>query len=438
MNRSRDGRPVRPARLPARSPRVPPVFRAFTQSDPVLPMTHLPQSPPPADAASRRSRGGFTLIELLVVIAIIAILVSLLLPAVQQAREAARRSQCQNNLKQLGLAMHNYHSTYKVLPMAWGGTRHNPPYPVGNPHGGDDNWFRLSVFVPLTPFLDNGALWDSISSQSTMPDRDGNMLTWLPMGPGPFESHYLPWRTQLPVLLCPSDSAPVRNCADRNYGLNWGDNGFPNSSASAWPRNPFATPGRDGVTPRGMGDRHNNLSFASVQDGLTNTILLGEIGRFNGGRQFFGDLAINMGSAIYQNPQVECREAVESVQEPGVYAVGVDLSLFSDRKRGDRWADGSVQNGGFNTIFPPNGPNCNEDDRDDSFGGIFSAASQHSGIVQVLLCDGSVQSISETIDTGDLTQPMPTDRNQVRQNSIYGTWGALGSRAGGEIIDGAF
>src|SRR5438552_8131033 len=104
----------------------------------------------------RRRRLGFTLIELLVVIAIIAVLIALLLPAVQQAREAARRSQCKNNLKQLGLALHNYHETYGVFPFECGGT--------GWTGSGTGNWGRLSGTVVLLPFLDQTPLWNQIST----------------------------------------------------------------------------------------------------------------------------------------------------------------------------------------------------------------------------------------------------------------------------------
>src|SRR5215472_14104584 len=107
-----------------------------------------------------RNKRGFTLIELLVVIAIIAVLVALLLPAVQQAREAARRAQCKNNMKQLGLALHNYHDVATVFPFEAGGTGWSGP--------GTGNWGRLSGLVLLTPYLDQQGLWNQISTPMTV------------------------------------------------------------------------------------------------------------------------------------------------------------------------------------------------------------------------------------------------------------------------------
>jgi len=107
-------------------------------------------------------RHGFTLIELLVVIAIIAVLVALLLPAVQQARESARRTQCKNNLKQLGLAIENYFSTYQSLPPGSGGTGGSSPLITFSSHNAD----LLSGAVMLLPFLDANTTWEKICASS--------------------------------------------------------------------------------------------------------------------------------------------------------------------------------------------------------------------------------------------------------------------------------
>ena len=116
---------------------------------------------------SVRKKRGFTLIELLVVIAIIAILIALLLPAVQQAREAARRTQCKNNLKQLGIALHNYHDVYNMFPFMRGGT--------GNEAGVSANWNNrdsVSGFVMLLPMMEQGPLWNDIQKRDrVLPSR---------------------------------------------------------------------------------------------------------------------------------------------------------------------------------------------------------------------------------------------------------------------------
>ena len=108
---------------------------------------------------SSRNQRGFTLVELLVVIAIIGVLVGLLLPAVQAAREAARRMSCSNNFKQIGLAIHNYHSAYKQLPTQGSGTGIGLNSPNWWQRGNDASKMCLSAFVGLTPFIEQQALW---------------------------------------------------------------------------------------------------------------------------------------------------------------------------------------------------------------------------------------------------------------------------------------
>ena len=178
-------------------------------------------------------RAGFTLVELLVVIAIIGILVGLLLPAVQAAREAARRMSCSNNFKQIGLAIHNYHSTYKQLPShgsgsVWGGafgTRRMDTLVASR-----GNQQMLSVLVDILPFMEQQALWESISNQS----RDtvsGNPIFgdpnrfWPPMGPTPtFYIEYRPWVTEIPTLRCPSDPGTgLPGMGRTNYAACLGD-----------------------------------------------------------------------------------------------------------------------------------------------------------------------------------------------------------------------
>ncbi len=141
------------------------------------------------------SRRGFTLVELLVVIAIIGVMVGLLLPAVQAAREAARRMSCGNNFKQLGLGLHNYHAAYNRLPQQGGGT---------NGGGGTNNGLFLSILVPMLPFVEQQSLWEQISNP---------LGTYPAMGPVQWDTAYAPWRTTVGTYRCPSDpteTAPAK------------------------------------------------------------------------------------------------------------------------------------------------------------------------------------------------------------------------------------
>ena len=160
---------------------------------------------------TQRRMRGFTLVELLVVIAIIGVLVGLLLPAVQAAREAARRMSCSNNFKQIGLAIHNYHSAYKQLPKHMTGTNESPANAWWRASN-NSNRRRLSMLVPILPFMEQQALWEQISNPNAE-RTDGNtgaaigtpVNPWPAMGPTPDRIQYIPWFTEIPTYRCPSD-----------------------------------------------------------------------------------------------------------------------------------------------------------------------------------------------------------------------------------------
>lgn len=187
----------------------------------------------------RRSPRGFTLIELLVVIAIIAILISLLLPAVQQAREAARRTQCKNNLLQIGLAMHTYEMAHEVLPPGCV----NPDGPIVNA----EEKYHVSWTVQLLPALEQSALFARFDFSEGA------------YGPAnrPFQA------VGVPVFMCPSD--PKRNGGNSNYAGCFGGNDVPID-----------------MNNNGLLFLNSSIGFDAILDGSSNTILVGEKAVMNG------------------------------------------------------------------------------------------------------------------------------------------------------------
>ncbi len=322
---------------------------------------------------------GFTLVELLVVIAIIGILIALLLPAVQAAREAARRSQCSNNLKQLGLALHNYHDTYKCFPYRMGG---------GSRSGRFVTLPRLSGFVPLLPFMEQTAMSDQVGPDPT--------YVW--------DTSFEPWVTHITSLLCPSDPETKEASAfgHNNYAFCVGDQ----YSSLDWSSYPTPPP------TRGIFGPNTAVKFANILDGTSNTLALSEIVRPPNGNGFGANTTANA------NNPVNCLASFVD----GQYTTAL---LNRDRCLGTRWCDGRVGYVGFNTILPPNGPVCNGQTNT----GVLSAGSRHPGGVNATLADGSVRFISETIETGDVSASW-----QSAGQSPYGVWGSLGSKSGGEVV----
>ncbi len=339
--------------------------------------------------------GGFTLVELLVVIAIIGILVGLLLPAVQAAREAARRIQCSNNLKQVGLALANYESAFKRLPAMRSGTAGFASKFAGNHE-------RRSGFVALLPMLEQGPLYQRIEGPFST-----NLGAIPPGGPFPNETangEYTPWIFQVPQLLCPSETFAkgAKDIGVTTYGFCVGDNVLDIANGAT----------------RGMFERMNWKRFASVTDGTSNSIALAEI-KIGGIQEWFPDDVIS----------VPCKHSKFNPCPPTPVG-GTPTPPPAPYGRGLRWIDGSPIYTSINTILGPNDNNASQRQSIDLVPGLFSAGSYHRGIVGVLFVDGSVHYLAENIDTGDLTTVAP--KGTSSEPSPYGVWGSLGTVSSGE------
>jgi len=365
-------------------------------------------------------RRAFTLIELLVVIAIIAILIALLLPAVQQAREAARRTQCKNNLHNLGLALHNYHDAHKMFPYNKGGTNSQGGSCGSIGAGQMCNDGRGSGFVILLPYIDQAPLYNQISSPLI-----ANGITFPPMGPHTWTEQYPPWRQELAVLNCPSEAG-----GNIDWGAQqWGSSTYAFSMGDTMDWNNTGSQEWLGGAPRGAFYEYSSLSLTDLRDGSSNTVLMGEIGNWDGSGDVQGGIAVVSGQQVTENPSLCLATATG-----GQYNASVQLRT----ERGQKWHDGGMHYTGFNTVLPPNSPSCTEFN-DEWHWGVFSAGSRHEGGVHVLMGDGAARFISENIDAGTPTSDVldssgtaPNDRGRGR--SPFGVWGALGTIRQGETV----
>lgn len=394
-------------------------------------------------------RHAFTLVELLVVIAIIGVMVGLLLPAVQAAREAARRMSCGNNVKQLGLGIHNYHAAYNRIPMQRTGT-----YGPGNgnwPMGWSDrhNMLQLSFLVGVLPFVEQQALWEQMANPlGTNTNGSVRVPPWPAFGPT-VDSHdsYRPYVTEVPGFRCPSDPGVGAPAYGRtNYGASLGDSWYmPNGNFAWWNHDDALTswPSANGSN-NGMFVPRRSTSFRDVLDGLSNTIMCGELATDLGDRDNRTVTIQQVGSPGLTDNPLACRGGIDPLR-PRFWAQANLTPAQADPGQGARWARGFqwasafAINTGIYTVLPPNSEICQELSAGQWAGPMAdrvnaTVSSRHQGGAHVLMGDGAVRFITDSINAGNSAAPPTNPWSAQGQPSAYGVWGALGTRANRESI----
>jgi prepilin-type N-terminal cleavage/methylation domain-containing protein len=364
----------------------------------------------------RSCRRAFTLVELLVVIAIIGTLVGLLLPAVQAAREAARRSSCSNNIKQLSLAVLGHEAAKKYLPpqsgnRSWSDLTSN------------NNWWYVGWIAAVLPYCEEQQTYDAFVTYFKA-SATNNPFT---------ASASNPATRQPNVLLCPSDAAGridvVANSTmgRTNYRGNRGDLLVAKNDGS-----------RRGVFNmwRWSNDVNNDANAnpmpraATITDGLSQTVMLSEAGiGISGSRDVRSGLAASVTLGAAPTAPSDCLS-----QSDGYTITSADVTTVANGNKGQMWVDGNPGNTCFFTVQPPNTVSCTATAGSSALNSptYVSASSFHESGVTIAMCDGSVRFITNNIDTGDLSAARPNKSG--RAASVYGVWGAIGTKDCNETI----
>lgn len=345
----------------------------------------------------RRSPPGFTLVELLVVIAIIGILVALLLPAIQAAREAARRTQCVNNLKQITLAMQNYHDNYKVFPISTG---------WGSLYGGS---YYFSDKVAMLPYLELSGQYQAIN-----PNEGSYAPGWSGQNPEAFSG-------RLPVFNCPSNSNELQGgVANHTYSINIGTShqpphNQPNAASAGQGRHNGLAYYCDstGLFQDGSGGRNDPvISMASVKDGTSNTAAYSEFVI----EQWYGNAPAE--EKAKQRAQVfnwAYGSSTAEVRQACLNQTALNDAGGGRVVRGVSWSCAWMAFGGaYSHNMMPNEKSCHSYEGDWYGSNALAATSEHPGGVNVGLADGSIQFKGENVDSE--------------------IWWALGTRNGGEAV----
>ena len=345
-------------------------------------------------------RPGFTLIELLVVIAIIAVLIALLLPAVQAAREAARRSQCVNNLKQIGIALHNYHDVVGTLP---------PGQLEGN------NWMDYSAHTYLLPYLEQQPLYNAINFTDVFQLGINQGAYWKSTW------NATAWGTKLYAFLCPSDLDRLTTPqGHNNYVACSGSS--PDSCAVPGPYNgPFIAgiPGAKGFNQTNSDTAGHVYSFRDITDGLSQTAAFSEKVKGltdNSTRDTLKPISSVFDVSTVADPSspTQYYQKCKAIN-PATAPLETGQGFTTDPNGvGCLWHSGYPPQTRYTHVMPPNTWSCDYGAGGASIRGAHTASSRHSGGINLLMCDGSVKFVKDSVNVP--------------------VWWALGTLANGEVV----
>jgi prepilin-type N-terminal cleavage/methylation domain-containing protein/prepilin-type processing-associated H-X9-DG protein len=361
-----------------------------------------------------RIESAFTLVELLVVIAIIGMLIALLLPAVQAAREAARRMQCSNHVKQISLSLHTYHDARGVFP------------PCGDTMRGTFSYHAAAgTLLHVAPFIELTALYDGATN-----DRQSNGDRYS----GPWDTPTVHASGLIATLLCPSNNErSIKNPGwlPRSYVFSMGD--------GCWAQHSTRTSDAHHVASRGMFYYNDDMdsnnmylvkkTFATCSDGTSNTVAVSECltPTVRGGTDVRSNVAVYAG--IWEgNAHGRPGNCITSLTMTDKWTFATSHAS-NDNYRGEIAFCGWLSTNAFTTMTPPHTPMCVYEigQRQHDRWGVLPPNSNHQGGVNVGLLDGSVRFITNTIDCNGASE-----RAVKTGPSPFGVWGALGSPDGGE------
>jgi prepilin-type processing-associated H-X9-DG protein len=348
------------------------------------------------------------------VIAIIGILIALLLPAVQAAREAARRTQCSNKLKQLGLAIHNFHDSNNKLPSGME-TIHRTI--------ADVDQRRFSTLVQLCPYIEMEAQYDTIKNAASA-------RTYTNM---------IPQNTTFAAFVCPSNSGEVPfylNNGRTNYHISYGDIAVTGLGSENTTSAPLTV-----HSPRSFfGVKSSVKDFAAITDGLSNTICMSErVGVKSAST--YSSTNHKVGAVQITAATWNASAAVTATSFPNrldCITQQNSTSATATHSLGEIWACGAPSLSGIMTVMPPNSASCASTlSPERNAMNLHAVSSNHSGGVNCLFGDGSLRLISDSINalTVGETDSSKIDRETDQEGqSRWGVWGALGSAIGGESV----